>query len=122
MPAKCRANGETTRSPVCVQVCYGPAMPENQRVPRESWTHATHAPYGQPFPAVGAPPGDDRLSILLLEPETDAAYVQMLFSAYEVTLVTSLEQARRALRLAAPVLVIVDVTDGDDGLQLCREA
>jgi CheY-like chemotaxis protein len=64
----------------------------------------------------------DRVSILLVDPDGDR-YLPSLRSRFEVSAVSSEEQAIRALRAFQPTLVVteLDLPDGD-GVSICRQS
>jgi DNA-binding response OmpR family regulator len=64
----------------------------------------------------------DRVSILLVDPDTDR-YLPSLRSRFEVSAVSSEEQAIRALRTFQPTLVVTELTLPDgDGVSVCRHS
>lgn len=64
----------------------------------------------------------DPVSILFVDPFADS-HLPMLRRHFEVTAVSSEEQARRALRAFQPTLVITELTLPEgDGVSLCRES
>jgi DNA-binding response OmpR family regulator len=64
----------------------------------------------------------DRVSILLVDPDADP-YLPSLRSRFEVTAVSSEEQAIRALRTIQPTLVVTELALPDgDGVSVCRQS
>jgi DNA-binding response OmpR family regulator len=64
----------------------------------------------------------DRVSILLVDPDADR-YLPSLRSRFEVSAVSSEDQAMRALRAFQPTLVITELALSDgDGVSVCRRS
>lgn len=64
----------------------------------------------------------DRVSILLVDPDAER-YLPSLRSRFEVSAVSSEEQAMRALRAFQPTLVVTELALSDgDGVSVCRRS
>jgi DNA-binding response OmpR family regulator len=68
-------------------------------------------------------PVADSVSILFVDPGTADTYLPVLRRHYEVTAVSSEDQAIRALRAFQPTLIITELALPDgDGVSLCRQS
>jgi CheY-like chemotaxis protein len=67
--------------------------------------------------------GVERISILFVDPETAERHLPSLRTRYEVSVVSSADQAVRALRTFRPTLVITELALHDgDGVDICRQS
>ena len=74
-------------------------------------------------PVTAAVEGGERVSILFVDPAGAELYLPSLRAQFEVTAVSSADQAVRALRVFQPTIVITELTLPDeDGALVCRQA
>ncbi len=74
-------------------------------------------------PATAAIDGDQRVSILFVDPASAELYLPSLRARFEVTAVPTAQQAVRALRAFQPTIVITELALADgDGASICRQA